>query len=65
MNQHGDRVYGHEVNTLTVMATESYVDFVDNFQKEIESETGIKFGVISHHSLVTLLLKLSMKRLPT
>lgn len=50
VNQEGERVYGHEVNTLTVMATESYVDFVDNFQKEIETETGIKFGVLASHS---------------
>lgn len=50
VNQEGERVYGHEVNTLTVMATESYVDFVDNFQKEIETETGIKFGVLVSHS---------------
>lgn len=50
VNQTGERVYGHEVNTLTVMATESYVDFVDNFQREIESETGIKFGVLAAHS---------------
>jgi type III restriction enzyme len=58
VNQNGDRVYGHEVNTLTVMATESYVDFVDNFQKEIESETGIKFGIISHHSFSNVVLEI-------
>lgn len=49
VNQDGERVYGFETNTLTVMATESYVDFVDNLQKEIESETGIKFGVLESH----------------
>tara|TARA_R110002049_G_scaffold275725_1_gene453834 strand:- start:7563 stop:10601 length:3039 start_codon:yes stop_codon:yes gene_type:complete len=50
VNQEGERVYGFETNTLTVMATESYVDFVDNLQKEIESDTGIKFGVLECHS---------------
>lgn len=50
VNQKGERIYGHEVNTLTVMATETYVEFVDNFQKEIESETGIRFGVLSSNS---------------
>jgi type III restriction enzyme len=50
VNQAGERVHGHEVNTLTVMATESYVDFVDNFQKEIETETGIRFGVLAPFS---------------
>ena len=46
VNQDGERVHGHEVNTLSVMATESYFDFADALQKEIESDTGIKFGVI-------------------
>jgi type III restriction enzyme len=50
VNQDGERIYGHEVNTLTVMATESYVEFVDNFQKEVEKDTGIKFGIIEDHS---------------
>lgn len=56
VNQDGERVYGHEVNTLTVMASESYKDFVDNFQKEIESETGIKFGVLEKHSFGDVVL---------
>jgi type III restriction enzyme len=56
VNQIGERVYGHEVNTLTVMASESYKDFVDNLQKEIESETGIKFGVLESHSFGDVVL---------
>jgi type III restriction enzyme len=58
VNQEGERVYGHEVNTLTVMATESYVDFVDNFQKEIETETGIKFGVLASHSFSDVVVEI-------
>ncbi len=50
VNQDGERVYGHEVNTLTVMATESYMDFVENFQKEMEADTGIRFGILERHS---------------
>lgn len=50
VNQDGERVYGHEVNTLTVMASESYMDFVDNLQKEIEADTGIRFGILETHS---------------
>ncbi len=50
VNQNGDRVYGHEINTLTVMATESYNDFVENFQSEMESETGIVFGHLYNNS---------------
>jgi len=45
-NQKGERVHGFEVNTLTVIATESYEDFARNLQHEIENETGIEFGVV-------------------
>jgi len=58
VNQDGERIYGHEVNTLTVMATETYKDFVDNLQKEIEKETGIKFGVLENHSFAGIVLAL-------
>ncbi|WP_431107206.1 type III restriction-modification system endonuclease [Winogradskyella poriferorum] len=58
VNQDGERVYGFETNTLTVMATESYVDFVDNLQKEIESDTGIKFGVLASHSFNNVVISI-------
>lgn len=58
VNQNGERVYGFETNTLTVMATESYVDFVDNLQKEIEKDTGVKFGVLEPHSFNNVVLEL-------
>lgn len=58
VNQDGERVHGFETNTLTVMATESYVDFVDNLQKEIEGDTGIKFGVLESHSFNNIVLSL-------
>lgn len=47
VNQKGKRIKGFEVNTLTVMANESYESFVSKLQNEIEEETGIKFGVIA------------------
>ncbi|WP_233884179.1 type III restriction-modification system endonuclease [Tenacibaculum piscium] len=56
VNQEGERVYGHQVNTLTVMATESYKKFVDNFQKEVESDTGIRFGILESHSFASVVL---------
>ena len=56
VNQDGERILGHEVNTLTVMASESYKDFVDNLQKEIESETGIRFGILESHSFHDVVL---------
>ncbi len=49
VNQHGERVRGFEVNTLTVIATESYEQFAENLQKEIEADTGIRFGVVEMH----------------
>ena len=49
VNQEGERVYGFEVNTLTVMANESYEDFARKLQKEIEEEEGIRFGIVEPH----------------
>ena len=46
VNQNGERIHDKTVNTLTVMANESYEDFARNLQKEIEDDTGIKFGTI-------------------
>jgi len=43
------RVRGFEINTLTVIATESYEQFAENLQKEIEEETGIRFGIVESH----------------
>jgi type III restriction enzyme len=56
VKQDGNRVYGHEVNTLTVMATESYVEFVDSLQDEIEKETGIRFGILEKHSFASVVV---------
>lgn len=58
VNQQGERVYGFETNTLTVMASESYQDFVDNLQKEIEQDTGIKFGVLQDHSFSSIVIEM-------
>jgi len=49
VNQEGERVYGFETNTLTVMANESYEDFAKALQREIEEETGITFGKVEPH----------------
>ncbi len=46
VNQEGERQRGFEVNTLTVIAREDYEQFAENLQREIEAETGIRFGVI-------------------
>lgn len=49
VNQNGERIRGFEINTLTVIANESYQDFADKLQKEIEDETGIRFGIVEKH----------------
>jgi type III restriction enzyme len=54
VNQDGDRQRGFEVNTLTVIATESYEDFAFNLQKEIEEDTGIRFGIVEAHQFATI-----------
>ncbi|MCT0203613.1 DEAD/DEAH box helicase family protein [Synechococcus sp. CS-602] len=46
VNQQGERLRGFEINTLTVIATESYQQFAENLQKEIETDTGIRFGIV-------------------
>ena len=49
VNQDGERLRGFEVNTLTVIATESYEQFAELLQQEIEDETGIRFGIVEAH----------------
>jgi len=57
VNQDGERVHGFDVNTLTVMANESYEDFVSQLQKEIEEDEGIKFGVVEKHLFANILIE--------
>lgn len=59
VNQDGQREYGFEINTLTVMASESYEEFVDELQKEIEKETGIKFGILQEHSFSNIVVSMN------
>ena len=54
VNQHGERVRGFEVNTLTVVATENYEQFAENLQKEIEADTGIRFGIVEQHQFAAI-----------
>ena len=56
VNQDGERVHGFEVNTLTVMANESYEKFAEQLQKEIEQEEGIKFGVVEEHLFANIVI---------
>ncbi|NLC10560.1 MAG: hypothetical protein GX782_11435 [Gammaproteobacteria bacterium] len=56
VDQSGERVVdaGFAINTLTVVANESYAEFVSALQKEIEEEDGIRFGVIELHSFANI-----------
>ena len=54
VNQEGQRLRGFEVNTLTVVATESYQQFAENLQKEMEEQTGIRFGIVEPHQFAAL-----------
>jgi type III restriction enzyme len=58
VNQDGERIYGFETNTLTVMASESYESFVEELQKEIEKETGITFGLLQSHSFNNVVIEM-------
>ena len=54
VNQKGERLRGFEVNTLTVVARESYEEFAERLQREIEEETGIRFGIVDAHRLAAI-----------
>ncbi len=54
VNQNGERLRGFEINTLTVVATERYEQFAENLQKEIEADTGIRFGIVEAHQFAAI-----------
>ncbi|MBI2858454.1 MAG: DEAD/DEAH box helicase family protein, partial [Chloroflexi bacterium] len=54
VNQNGERLRGFETNTLTVIANEDYEQFAENLQKEIEEDTGIRFGIVEKHQFATI-----------
>jgi len=54
VDQTGHRIRGFDTNILTVVAMESYEDFAKNLQREIEEDTGIRFGVVERHRFATI-----------
>ena len=54
VNQEGERLHGFDVNTLTVIAMESYEEFAENLQMEIAEDTGIRFGVVEAHQFAAI-----------
>ena len=57
VNQDGERQHGFAINTLTVMANESYEQFAETLQKEYEKDEGIRFGIVENHSFANLPVK--------
>lgn len=54
VNQDGERIEDRNINILHVMANESFAEFAETLQKEIEQETGMKFGVLQLSALMDL-----------
>ncbi|MBI2422410.1 MAG: DEAD/DEAH box helicase family protein [Candidatus Hydrogenedentes bacterium] len=54
VNQQGERLRGFDINTLTVIATENYEQFAEQLQKEIEQDTGIRFGIVEKHHFASI-----------
>ena len=46
VDQTGERIEDKNINILHVMANESFAEFAETLQKEIETETGVKFGTL-------------------
>ena len=57
VNQDGERQHGFSINTLTVMANESYEEFADALQREYETESGIRFGIVETHLFANIPVK--------
>ncbi len=55
VDENGDRVPGFDVNTLTVMANESYKDFAEGLQKEYEDD-GLIFGTFDKDTFATIII---------
>lgn len=54
VNQNGERIEDKDINILHVVANESFAEFAQKLQTEIETETGVKFGVLELSMLIGL-----------
>ena len=54
VNQDGERVDDKSINILHVIAEENFAEFADKLQKEIEEETGVKFGILDIDMFVNI-----------
>lgn len=62
VNQLGERTEGFEINTVTIMANESYEEFAKMLQHEYETDAGIKFGFIKKHSFSNITEEINGER---
>jgi type III restriction enzyme len=53
----GNRVYGFDINRLSVIANESYEEFADRLQREMADDLDIQFGVVAVDALARLAFK--------
>src|SRR5699024_7584307 len=56
IDQKGERTSGFNINTLTVMANESYEEFADSLQSEYE-EDGIRLGIFDEETFATVIIE--------
>ena len=52
VNQDGERIEDKNINVLHVMANESFAEFAETLQREIEDDTGMKFGVLEQSMFI-------------
>ena len=57
VDQEGNRVSDYKFNELTVIANESYEKFANDLQKELEEETGHKFGIVEKNLFADITFK--------
>jgi len=53
VNQNGERIEDEIINILHIISTESFAEFADKLQKEME-DLGIKFGILSSGMFVSI-----------
>ncbi len=56
VNQDGERLHDPEANVLTVIANESYEEFANGLQKELEAED-FRFGIITPESFTKVVIE--------
>lgn len=61
VDQLGQRVRGFDINTLTVMANETYAEFVEQFQKEME-EDDKDFGLLKDYLFTDIVIGVENER---